>query len=495
MAYTSGRTKRVTQKYVDFTGGHQGFVSPLLLKSNETPFCYNVDISKPGQLKKALGYLQIGSGTGSGTNRGVFAWNKENGTNELYQVYDGSLYKYNGSSFASIGTGFGTGSDTVEFTTTFINTGTGVGTAAGTFVERMYISQGLSSGTIKYTTGVSISSIANYYAKHLETYKGRLYAGNVKISSNTYPSRVIFSEVSKDTFPDNNYIDDFGEGIVKLKEFSGTLFVFGQNKVAAWDEYSLTTLNVNGGTTNGETVQATESKLLWYNRSGVYMYAGGTEATLVSRPVSDWLECVTDATAVTGGLDSNGRYCLCIGDVTYQGTSYSDVVLRYDILLNAWDVLKDRPFKYWTRNAAGGAYEIYTTNPSGQQVWQADYGYSLNGSAQASVYQTPKLFGAAEHVDNVKNAYEAHVTFKPSNVSDYITAQYRIGGTGNWSNIENTTSNISLSGTDEIKVQRLVLPAKAGGKFVEFKLSHSASGNGFQIYGLNLIYDIEKRNG
>jgi len=495
MAYTSGRTKRVTQKYIDFTGGYQGFVSPLLLKTNETPFCYNVDISRPGQLKKAPGYAQIGTGVGSGSNRGIFAWNKENGNNELYQVYSESLYKYNGSSFASVGTGFGTGSDPVEFSVSFINTGTGVGTAAGTYVERMYISQGLSSGTIKYTTGASISSIANYYAKHLEIYKGRIYAGNVKVSSSTYPSRIIFSEVAKDTFPDNNYIDDFGEGIIRLKEFSGTLFVFGQNKVAAWDEYSLKFLNVNGGTTNGATVQATESRLLWYNRGGVYMYAGGVEATLISRPVTDWLECVTDATTVTGGLDSYGRYCLYLGDVTYSGTAYTDVVLRYDILLNSWDLLINRPFKYWARNKAGGIYEVYTTNPDGQQVWQADTGYALNGSAQGSVYQTPKLFGAAEHVDNVKTAYEAQVTFKPTNVADYITAQYRIGGTGTWSNIEDTTSNISLSGTDEIKVQRLILPSKASGKFVEFKLSHSASGSGYQIYGLNLIYDIEKRNG
>jgi len=486
----AGRTKRVTQKYIDFSGGYQGFVSPLLLKTNETPFAYNTDMSRPGQLRKAFGYAQIGTGVGSGHNRGIFAWNKENGNNELYQVYGNSLYKYNGSSFASIGTGFGTGSDKVEFTTSFINTGTGVGTAAGTFVERMYITQGI-TGTVRYTTGASISAIADTYAKHLETYKGRLYLGNVKTGTKTYPSRYIFSEVAKDNFPDGNYVDDMGEAIVGLKEYSGALFVFTQNKVAAWDEYSLRTLNVNGGTTNKETVQVTESRLLWYNRGGVYMYAGGTEAILVSRPVIDWLELVSDATAVTGGLDSRSRYCLYLGDITYGGVAYSDVVLRYDVLLNAWDVLINRPFKYWARNKVGGIYEVYTTNPDGQQVWQADLGYALNGSAQGSVYQTPKLYGSPENVDDVKTAYEIQVAFKPTNTSTYLTAQYRIDGTGSWSNIEGTTSNISLSGTDEIKVQSLKLPGKAAGKFVELKLSHSASGSGMEVYGINLIYDVE----
>ena len=221
------------------------------------------------------------------------------------------------------------------------------------------------------------------------------------------------------------------------------------------------------------------------------MYAGGTEATLISRPVLEWLSGVTSAESVTGGLDTKGRYCLYLGDITYSGTSYSDVVLRYDVLLNAWDVLVNRPYKYWTRNKAAGVYEVYTTNPDGQEVWQIDTGYALNGSAQGSVYQTPKLFGAAENVDDIKTAYEVQVVYKPTNVTDYLTAQYRIGGTGTWSNIENTTSNVNLSGTDEIKVQSLNIPSKAAGKFIELKLSHSASGSGYELYGVNLIYDVE----
>jgi len=486
------RSKRVTQKYIDFSGGYQTFTSPLLLKVNESPFLYNVDISKPGILAKALGYAQIGTGTGSGYNRGVFAWNRENGDDELYQVYGSDMYKYNGSNFVSIGSGFGAGSDPVEWGVTFINTGTGVGTAAETFVERLYVTQGI-EGPVQYTTGTSMVSLANVYAKHLEVYKGRLYLGNVKTGSKTYPSRVIFSEVSRDTFPENNYFDDMGEGITGLKEYSGALFVFTQDKVAAWDEYSLTVLNTNGGTTNKQTIQVSESRMLWYNRGGVYMYAGGTEAVLISRPVQDWITAIGNANEVTAGLDPRGRYCLYIGNVTLNGVNYNNVILRYDILINAWDILIDRPFKYWTRNKAGGVYETYTTNVNGQQVWQIDLGYALNGSAQASVYQTPKLFGAAENVDDIKNAYEIQIVYKPTGANEYLTAQYRVGGTGTWSNVEGTVNNVSLSGTDDIKVQRLIIPSKAAGKFIELKLSHSSSGSGFNIYGINLIYDVEAR--
>lgn len=492
------RSKRLNQEYIDFSGGIQGFTSPLLLNEEETPLCYNVDIRQPGMLQKAGGYAQLGSGTGSGSNRGVFSWDKEDGTTELYHVYDDDLYTYTGtaSGWTSVGTALGaTGTAPVEWAVHFVNTGTGVGSGADTFIERLYMSQELSQGVIKFTTGTSISGVADIYAKHLAEYKGRLYAGNVKQGSNTHNTRVIYTDVSGENFPDDNYFDDMGEPIRALKVFSGALFVFTENKVAYYDEYKLTPLNSDGGTTNAETVQVTEGRLLWYNRGGVYMYAGGTEGTLISRPVVDWLDAITDATAVTGGLDSKGRYCLYIGDVTVNGTAYSDAVLRYDVLINAWDLLTDRPFKYWTRNKAGGVYEVYVTNPDGQEVWQADYETSIGGSAQASYYETPLLYGSPENADDYKNAYRVEMTYKPTNQSEYITVKYRTDGTGTWNAIGGTSNNIPLTGTDEIKTHELVLPSNVRGKFLQLQFTHSSSVDGFKIYNINLKYDIEKYGG
>ena len=492
------RTKRQRKNYIDFSGGVQGFTSPLLLNENESPLFVNADIRRPGKLRKTGGFLQIGSGSGVGDNRGVFAWNKEDGSSELYQVFNENLYKYTGtaSGFQTVGTALGaTGSHPVEWAVSFINTGTGVGSAADTFIERLYISQGLDQGTIKFTTGTSISGVADIYAKHLEEYKGRIYAGNVKQGSNTYNTRVIFTDISSDDFPNANYFDDMGEPIKALKEFSGALFVFTENKVATWDEYSLTPLNVQGGTTNKETVQISENRLLWYNRGGVYMFAGGTESTLISRPVTDWTEAISDADAVTGGIDSKGRYNLYIGDVTVDGVAYSDVVLIYDVLINAWSVQANRPFKYWTLNSAAGVYEAYVTDPDNVKVYQKDVGYSLDGATQTTTYQTAKLYGNLDDVDNYKMGYRIEVVFKPTNVTEYLTVQYRVGGTGSWSNIEGTTNNVLMSGTDDIKIQELVLPENTRGKFIELKFSHSSAVSGFEIYGVNLIYDIERNDG
>jgi hypothetical protein len=492
------RSKRLNQEYIDFSGGLQSFTSPLLLKENESPLCYNVDIRQPGILQKAAGYAQLGSGSGTGPNRGVFAWNQEDGTSTLFHVYDDDLYSYTGtaSGWATVGTALGsTGSAPVEWAVHYVNTGTGVGSGADTFVERLYISQGLDQGVIKFTTGTSISGVANVYAKHLSTYKGRLYAGNVKQGSNTHQIRVVYTDVSGEDFPNTNFFDDMGEPITALKEFSGALFVFTSNKVAYYDEYKLTPLNVDGGTTNSQTVQTSEGRLLWYNRSGVFMFAGGTEGTLISRPVTKWLEEITDATEVTAGLDSKGRYCLYIGDVTVDGTAYTDVVVRYDILINAWDILSARPFKYWTRNKAGGIYEVYTTNPDGQEVWQSDLALSLKGATQPSYYETPLLYGDPENVDNYKTGYRIEMAYKPTNKSEYVTAKYRTDGTGTWQTIGGTTDNIPLTGTDAIKVYELVLPPTVRGKFLQLQFTHSSITGGFEIYCINLKYDIEQYNG
>ena len=58
-------------------------------------------------------------------------------------------------------------------------------------------------------------------------------------------------------------------------------------------------------------------------------------ATLISRPVQDWITAIENANEVTAGLDPRGRYCLFIGNVTLNGVNYNNVILRYDILVEA----------------------------------------------------------------------------------------------------------------------------------------------------------------
>ena len=482
------RTTRVKTKYNDFSGGVQVFTSPLWLADNETPFCKNVDISRPGELRKALGYTELGTVTGTDAPRGGFVFNKESGSSEVYKLVNNALSKYSGSAWVEVtgGDSIATGTSHMDSSQMFINTGTGVGTGADSFVERTYMAIGLSD-VIKYTDGTNIGEVADTYAKHIASYKSRIYLGNVKQGSNTYPSRFIYSDINSDDFTSTSYVDDMGEPITALKEYSGSLFIFSENKLAAYDEYKLQIIPGNFGTTNSETVQEVKGRLIWYNRGGVFMYAGGELPQEISKRVQGWIEAISDPTEVTAGIDDNDRYCIYIGDVTVDGDSYSDVVLRYDISLNAWDILPDRPFKYWMRQRSGGVYVIYATDVDAEKVWKVNSGRTLNGSTILSEWESAKL--DLGQPDTYKNFYKADVTFKPQGVNEFFTLQYRLNGATGWSNIGNTTSNVSVSGSDDIETKRLIFPQNTQGKMIQFKLSHTSSGNGFNLYDITLNND------
>jgi hypothetical protein len=481
------RTSRVKNKYNDFSGGVQVYTSPLWTTDNETPFCQNVDISRPGELRKALGYTQLGTTTGGSAPRGGFVFDKEDGTSTIFKLTGGTLSKWGGSSWSNLsGSTIDSSTDPIEARLMYINTGTGIGTGADTFIERMYFTLGLND-EVKYTEGSTIGEIANVYAKHIEAYKGRIYLGNVKQGSKAHPTRVLYGAVSDDDFTDPDFIDELGEPVTALKEYSGSLFIYSENKLAAYDEYKLQVIPGSYGTTSSATVQDVMGRLVWYNRGGVYMYQGGGSPQEISKRVQDWIEAISDAKEVTAGVDEEDRYNLYIGDVTVGGVAYSDVVLRYDVTLNAWDILPDRPFKYWLRKRSGGVFEIYATDVDQDRMWRVNNGRSLNGAEIESVWQSAKL--DMGQPDTLKNFYKAHVVFKPQGVNEYFTLQYRLDGATGWNNIGNTTSNVSVSGSDDIEVKKLEFPGNTQGQFIQFKLSHNSTGHGFNLYELNINND------
>ena len=85
------RTPRVKTKFNDFSGGVQVYTSPLWIKDNETPFCKNIDINRPGELRKATGYSQLGTATGGDAPRGGFVFDKEDGTSVVYKLTGDTL--------------------------------------------------------------------------------------------------------------------------------------------------------------------------------------------------------------------------------------------------------------------------------------------------------------------------------------------------------------------------------------------------------------------
>ena len=167
--------------------------------------------------------------------------------------------------------------------------------------------------------------------------------------------------------------------------------------------------------------------------------------------------------------------------------NYTDVVLRYDLSLNAWDILPNRPFKYWLRQRAGGVYKVYATDVSEDKVWQVNEGTSLNGVPIESEWVSAKL--DMGQPDTYKNFYKAYIVFRPTGVDEHLSLEYRLDGTKAWSKIEGTQENVPLEGSDDIKVVCLEFPGGVQAKMIQFRLKHTSDVSGFNLYEININGD------
>lgn len=473
------RTKRKEYRFADFVG-IQEFTAPTRISDEYSPFSKNCDTSIPGALKKAFGYTQVGSDTGTDVVRGLYTFEKEDGTSELVKLVGTNLQKYSASAWSTItsGSGFGTGTGRKsEGVNGFIDD-----------EERLYVTDEHSS-LLTYYNGTAAYTVANTYAKHIEYWNYRLYLGNVKLTSTVYPYRVQFTPEGSDTLDTtNDYFDDMGQPITAMKVYGKKLYLWTDDFMASYDGYRLERVIGNYGTPSADSVVVARGRLFWYNRFGFWMYGGTGLPTLISRPVQGFVDAITAPASVSGGIDSKERVVWYIGDVTYKSTAYSDGVLRYDIDNNGWEFEDARPWGRFTTEKSGGDILAYAGDVDSLKVWKLDNGYTNNGSAIASEWQTRRF--DADRSWDLKNFYKVRLVYKPSNQSEYITVKYRLDGASSWSQIEGTANNIPLTGTDLIKVVELSLPTQTQGRWIQFQLTHSSSAGGFEIYDIQFEFDM-----
>jgi len=471
------RTKRLEHRFTDFKSV-QEFTSPLWTADNESPFAKNCDVSTPGVLSKALGYTQVGSDTGTGAVKGVFVYEKEDGTSTLMKVQGSSLYKYASGSWSEVASGLSTGTDKVEGVNAFIDD-----------EERLYFT-GEHDEPVRYTTGTSTTAITSTYAKHIAYWNYRLYLANFKYGTDSYPYRVQFSPEGSDTLDrDNDYFDDMGAPVTALKVYGKKLYIFTDDEIAAYDGYSLSRIPGNYGTPSAESVVVARGRMFWYNRFGFWMYAGAELPTLISKPVRGIVSAITAPGSVSGGILSDERIVWSVGDVTYDETSYTNAGLIYDIDNNGWMFRDAQPFGLYTHEKSGGSIVPYAGSDSGIQVYQIDNGYGNDTSTEiVSEWQTKK-FDAGSPQD-IKNFYKVRVVFKPTGNSEYLTVKYRMDGTAAWSQIGGTNNNVDLSGSDDIDIVELDLPSQRQCKWIQFQITHSSAVGGFEIYDIQVEFDM-----
>lgn len=481
------RTQRQTKRYNDFSGGNQEFTSPLWNQENEAKLAKNVNIRRPGILSKADGYTQLGSTGSNGAVRGLFSFDQEDGTHTLLKVHDTAIYKYD-SGWSSIKTGLTSVTVPAYAVNAYMGDSVDANGAPVSPEERIYMAVG-HDNVVQSWDGTNMGTVANMYAKHVEVFNNRLILGNVKETGTVYANRFWQSTVGAqvfDTAGDALAVDSAGGPITGLKTFGGLLYVFTDNELLTWDEFNVRRVPGDFGTTAGKTVQVVYGRLMWLNRQGVFIYGGSGLPEIMSRRIQGWIDAITDYTACSAGVDQYGRYELYIGDVTYDGTAYTDVVLVYDPLIDTWHVEPNKPFGTFGLLKSGGGLTAYAGDLDNDKVWTLG-GTSNAGSAIGMEWRTPWLDSGRP--ENTKNFYKFYMTYKPTGNSEYLTVQYRLDGASSWNNVEGSANNIDLSGSDALEFAELDLPANTQGRFIQFRITHSSSNAGAEIYEYTVEYD------
>ena len=181
-----------------------------------------------------------------------------------------------------------------------------------------------------YSTSTNVTDAPK--ARYIEVYKDLVYLANIQISSTNYPSRVFYSDdvvSSAITWTSTNWFDineDDGDKIMGLGLNSDRLLIFKEWSLYRFDTNTVIKVS-DVGTTTSRSIKNIDIYTFFFNRSGVYKYAGGRPIR-ISEPVQDLIDGMTSSPYDVVGSVDREHYRLFIGDTTDEdGETHTNLEL------------------------------------------------------------------------------------------------------------------------------------------------------------------------
>lgn len=301
----------------------------------------NVNFDKMGSARTRRGTTLLGTaGVLSGNLLGLYEF-RDSGAgvnNQIIAVNGTVVYYLSGTTWTSKRTTLTSGSK-ARFTTfldfVFMVNGT----------EATAIWDGNPSNSF-ITTGNAASAPTGTF---IENYRSRVWiAGN-----SSKPDRVYYSSVpsaiatpiitwsTDDTTGDWIDISPMdGENITGLKRAKGALLVFKNNHL-----YRIFSVNqadpdpqINIGTYSQESIVEAENGIYFHHPTGIFIYSDGA-IKRISKPIQDVIDNITLANYSKVCGWNNGDYVyFSVGNITMNGITYSNVVVRYTISSQVWTI-------------------------------------------------------------------------------------------------------------------------------------------------------------
>jgi hypothetical protein len=176
---------------------------------------------------------------------------------------------------------------------------------------------------------------------YIETFRSRVwvaqdstdkvYYSDVVTTSNTITGGTSFIQISPND----------GEKIRGLKSTARALLVFKENHI--YRVFSINSTDpdpaINRGTYSQESIVDAKDGIYYHHSSGFYKYVDGGEQEEISRPINDIVRAIprSQYEKITGWADED-HVSWSIGNITIDGITLSNVVVRRTISTQVWTV-------------------------------------------------------------------------------------------------------------------------------------------------------------
>ncbi len=447
-------------------------------------------VSDPfGAKSKRPGYVTfLGTPDNASVNR-LFSWYRLDGTTF-------NLYRNSGSVlYSSLQ---GTGAWTVTGNGTFDASGTAI---VGQTVLNDVMIVGDGKGSTRHSTdGTSFSNTSLApVSPFFEVYQDRVYASGT--------SSVLFYSAIDDATnwafsgtSDSSSINIPGEGrnSFLFKNYDRLMIVKNAHQqLFRWDGANLTDLATNSGPTSPYSYASQEGVAFWLNRLGVYSYAGSSPI-LVTNPTQKIIYNKSGS-AIAGTVFDNADggiylydYFVSIGTTTddYTGVTTNNSILKYDMRLNEtmlWQ-FADFPQSYHSYKDINGNLQMIFGNGSGQVFQLSGTAQTDNGTPIQSILELMIYARTTQE----KNWYWMRAAMNPG-----CEAQVEVAVCNNLSQRARKYVSVgqAIDGVLECRIPTGQGNGQPGarGRYLFVKFSDNSTTNPFQIFGLEVEYDVNQR--
>ena len=225
--------------------------------------------------------------------------------------------------------------------------------------------------------------------KYMLEFRDRVYVAG----STADPDRVDISGIAdSDTrtiswTDDNSFIvfeqEDGGGGITGLAKVPGYILVFKKRTLKRYDGASAYPEDmVNQGAPSQESIVTAKGICFWVNENGAWASTGGDPKKISTFSVDSVIKSCSAANLlnVASGTDEEHIFW-SFASVTINGETHTNVVLKYNIFQNTWDIRKyPTAQRCYTKYVSGDDVYLVFGDDDGN-VQKLDTGNTDNGTA------------------------------------------------------------------------------------------------------------------